>query len=99
MKKMFIFKFIIILFFFIIIMLCGPSTFAAEVLGITDGMIYNIENKASGKNLNVNLAQDANGTNVIQWSDDGSIEQKFRVVYYSNYDSYKIYAMCSDKRF
>ena len=37
-----------------------------------------------------------NGTNVIQWTNDGSIEQKFRLVYNSR-DSYKLHAMCSSK--
>lgn len=55
--------------------------------------IYLIKNKASGKYLNVNLGTDANGTNVIQWSYDGSIEQKWRIVNTSN--GFKIYAMCS----
>lgn len=80
----------------------NKSLLAAETSGITDGIIYNIVNKASGKNLNVNLGTDANGTNVIQWTNDGSQEQKFRVVYYSTMgsttvDAYKIYAMCSSK--
>jgi len=65
-------------------------------------MLYNIVNKASGKNLNVNLGTDANGTNVIQWTNDGSQEQKFRVVYYpamgsTAVDAYKLFAMCSSK--
>ncbi|MCL2859731.1 MAG: RICIN domain-containing protein, partial [Oscillospiraceae bacterium] len=65
-------------------------------------MLYNIVNKASGKNLNVNLGTDANGTNVIQWTNDGSQEQKFRLVYIgtigsASVDSYKIFAMCSAK--
>lgn len=49
----------------------------------------------SGKYLNVHYGVDANGTNVYQWSYDGSTEQKFKVVYSSSTDSYKIYAMCS----
>ena len=38
---------------------------------------------------------DANGTNVYQYTKDGSVEQKFKVVYDSSTDSYKLYAMCS----
>ena len=61
--------------------------------GVPETGIYLIKNKASGKYLNVNLGTDANGTNVIQWSYDGSIEQKWRIVKTSS--GYKIYAMCS----
>lgn len=59
--------------------------------------IFNIKNKASGKYLNVNLAQDANGTNVIQWTSDGSKEQKWRIDYTLGSDGYdyRLYAMCS----
>ncbi len=60
---------------------------------IPEAGIYLIKNKASGKYLNVNLGTDANGTNVIQWSYDGSIEQKWRIV--KNGSEYKFYAMCS----
>lgn len=47
--------------------------------GINTNSVYNIKNKASGKYLNVNLGKDANGTNVNQWTKDGSIEQQWRV--------------------
>ena len=62
---------------------------------MVSGGIYNIRNMDSGKYLNVHYGVDANGTNVYQWSYDGSTEQKFKVVYSSSTDSYKIYAMCS----
>lgn len=64
---------------------------------VDNGRLYNIVNKGSGKYLNVNNGTDANGTNVIQWSPDGSIEQIFRPVYYSSKGAFRIYAMCSDK--
>ena len=92
--------FILVLLVFILILLGNTSVFAVETLLITNGMIYNIKNYASGKYLNVNLGTDANGTNVIQWTKDGSEEQKFRVVYYNrkgNEDAYRIYPMCSSK--
>ena len=61
---------------------------------MVSGGIYNIRNIDSGKYLNVHYGVDANGTNVYQWSYDGSTEQKFKVVYFSSTDSYKIYAIC-----
>ena len=63
------------------------------VMSMLEPGIYLIKNKASGKYLNVNLGTDANGTNVIQWSYDGSIEQKWKVVEVNG--KYKLYAMCS----
>ena len=89
--------FILLFVFLAIFLFDAKETFASETPGITAGMIYNIKNVNSGKYLNVNLGTDANGTNVIQWSGDGSIEQKFRVVYYSDRDAYRIYPMCSEK--
>lgn len=70
------------------------TTYAAAS-GISSGMVYNIKNVGSGKYLNVHYGVDANATNVYQWTADGSTEQKFKVVYSSETDSYKIYAMCS----
>lgn len=67
----------------------------SQASGLVSGGIYNIRNMDSGKYLNVHYGVDANGTNVYQWSYDGSTEQKFKVVYSSSTDSYKIYAMCS----
>lgn len=62
---------------------------------ITSGTVYNIVNANSGKYLNVHYGYDSNGTNVYQWTADGSDEQQFKVVYDSATASYKIYAMCS----
>lgn len=89
--------FILAFLVFILILLGSEPVFATDAVRITDGIIYNIRNNASGKCLNVNLGTDANGTNVIQWTKDGSQEQKFRVVYYENEAAYRIYAMCSSK--
>ncbi len=71
-----------------------------ELLGtptntIISGTVYNIVNANSGKYLNVHYGYDSNGTNVYQWTADGSDEQQFKVVYDSATASYKIYAMCS----
>ena len=67
----------------------------AQTSGIVSGGVYRIKNVASGKYMNVDYGTDANGTNIYQWTGDGSTEQKFRVVYYSSTDSYMFYAMCS----
>lgn len=67
----------------------------AATAGILSGAIYRIKNVGSGKYLNIHNGIDANGTNAYQWNFDGSIEQKFKVVYSVSSDSYKFYAMCS----
>lgn len=67
----------------------------AQTSGIISGAIYRIKNVASGKYMNVDYGIDANGTNIYQWTGDGSTEQKFKVVYSSTTDSYMLYAMCS----
>lgn len=96
-------KYILIIFIFLLLTILyfgDNQVLAAESGRIINGMIYNIKNVNSGKYLNVNLATDANGTNVNQWTGDGSQEQKFRVVYYNRYgneDAYRIYPMCSSK--
>ena len=67
----------------------------AQTTGIINSGIYRIKNVASGKYMNVDYGIDANGTNIYQWTGDGSTEQKFKVVYSSSTDSYMFYAMCS----
>ena len=67
----------------------------ATTAGVSSGAVYRIKNVGSGKYLNVHYGIDANGTNVYQWSYDGSTEQKFRIMYSSSSNSYKIYPMCS----
>lgn len=63
--------------------------------GIVSGGIYNIKNNDTGKSLNVHYGVDADGTNEYQWSYDGSMEQKLKVVYRSSTQSDLLYAMCS----
>lgn len=63
--------------------------------GIISGYIYNIKNVNSGKYLNVHNGVDADGTNIYQWTKDGSTEQNFKVIYCPSTDSYTFYAMCS----
>lgn len=80
---------------FFIIIQWNNLVCAAQTSGLTNGSVYNLTNKASGKSLNVNYASDANGTNVNQYTKDGSTEQFFKLVYNASSDSYKLYAMCS----
>lgn len=63
--------------------------------GIISGGIYRIKNVASGKYMNVDYGIDADGTNIYQWTGDGSTEQKWKIVYSSSTDSYLLYSMCS----
>jgi len=79
----------------ILVLSMAPSLLAAQTPGLTNGAIYNIKNRNSGKYLNVNSGTDANGTNVIQWTKDGSVEQKFKLEYLSSPDSYRLRAVCS----
>lgn len=90
---------ILILFFGIIILLNSRPVMAAATSGITNNYTYNIKNKNSGKYMNVNYGTDANGTNVNQFTNDGSIEQKFCVSYLFWADAYAFYPLCSDEGF
>lgn len=75
------------------------STNAAEPRiqngSIIDNGVYRIKNVNSGKYLNAHYGVDANGTNVYQWTADGSTEQKWRVSYNLATDAYHVYSMCS----
>lgn len=95
MKKKLFWSIAILFFTFIILTQWNNSVYAAETSGLTNGSVYNLMNKASGKCLNVNYGTDENGTNVNQYTKDGTIEQRFKLVYNSSRDSYKLYAMCS----
>lgn len=64
------------------------------VTTLQNNTVYKIRNKETGKYLNVNYGTDANGTNVTQFTGDGSIEQKWKAVKNSD-GSWKFYAMCS----
>lgn len=87
--------FFLMLFLIMSIMMSNKTVFAAQTSGLNNNKVYHIINKASGKCINVNYGTDANGTNVNQYTKDGSIEQYFKLVYNSSRDSYKLYAMCS----
>lgn len=68
---------------------------AAELAGYRDEAVVRFKNVGSGKYLNVHYGNDSNNTNVYQWSDDGSVEQTFRLRYNVEEDCYLIGAMCS----
>lgn len=74
----------------------SPPISYAMTTGITNGAVYNLRNVASGKYLNVYGGGNTNGTNVIQWTADGSNEQKFKVVYDSGSDSYRFFPLSSN---
>lgn len=95
MNKRILLKIILLCFFLFMVAQYNNLVCAAQTSGLTSGYIYNLTNKASGKCLNVNYGTDANGTNVNQYTKDGSVEQFFKLVYNSSRDSYKLFAMCS----
>ncbi|MGN1411041.1 MAG: RICIN domain-containing protein [Oscillospiraceae bacterium] len=66
------------------------------VTPFVSGQICTIQNVGSGKYLNVDYGIDANGTNVYQWTGDGSTEQKFNMDFLSDSSCYRIRTMCSD---
>lgn len=72
---------------------------AAQATGITNEGVYKITNVASGKCINLDYGYDEDGTNIYQWTDDGSVEQKFKVVYDASYNNnnggYRFYAKSS----
>lgn len=72
----------------------AASVESRAVTSLQSGKVYRIRNKETGKYLNVNYGTDANGTNVTQFTGDGSIEQKWKAVQNSN-GTWKFYAMCS----
>lgn len=74
---------------------CAAPAADPAAAGLTSGGVYHIRNKNSGKYLNVNLGRDADKTNVIQWTKDGSVEQRFLLEYAGASDSYRLRAMCS----
>lgn len=88
----------VILLFVIMLIMTGKTVFAADTAGLTNYYVYNIINRNSGKYLNVNYGTDANGTNVNQYTGDGSPEQKFTLHWWKGDGIYKIYPLCSDSR-
>ena len=80
----------------IFIALCmSPAAYSAQSPEIINGGQYNVRNRSSGKYLNVNAGRDANGTNVMQWTKDGSIDQRFKAEYLPSADAYLLRAVCS----
>lgn len=71
----------------------GSSVATDPSDGVISTGVYNIKNKQSLKYLNVDYGIDVNGTNVYQWSRDGSTEQRFKINNDGSY--YRIFAMCS----
>ncbi|MBR3534203.1 MAG: C39 family peptidase [Oscillospiraceae bacterium] len=71
----------------------SPSPSSNAESSVTSGQVYNIVNCMSRKYLNVDYGKDADGTNIYQWTSDGSTEQKFKAV--SASDAWKLLAMCS----
>ncbi|MBP0978454.1 MAG: C39 family peptidase [Oscillospiraceae bacterium] len=71
----------------------SPSPSSNAESSVTSGQVYNIVNCMSRKYLNVDYGKDADGTNIYQWTSDGSTEQKFKAV--ASSDAWKLLAMCS----
>ena len=73
----------------------GSITPRAESPNIVNDGVYLIKNVASGKYLNLHYGNDADGTNIYQWTKDGSTEQKWRISYNYATQAYQIYSMSS----
>lgn len=71
------------------------SNGSTYVTPFADGTVCTIRNVGSGKYLNVDYGADEDGTNVYQWSGDGSTEQTFRMDLLSSGACYRVRAMCS----
>ncbi|MBQ6718015.1 MAG: RICIN domain-containing protein [Clostridia bacterium] len=67
----------------------------AETPSIVNNGVYRIKNVGSGKYLNLHYGVDADGTNIYQWTYDGSTEQKWRISYNYATQAYQIYSMSS----
>lgn len=70
--------------------------FAIEAATVFENSVYNIKNVNSGMMLDVANGTDANGTNVWQYTADGTNAQKWKMVYDTAGDFYYIKAMISD---
>jgi uncharacterized protein YvpB len=68
---------------------------SAETEGVNSGSVYRLRNAESGLYMTVSDGKDANGTNLIQAEADGTTAQQFRIVYDTESNSYRLYAMCS----
>lgn len=69
--------------------------YSGEVPDVVSGNIYRLRNSGSGLYLTVADGKNENGTNVIQKSADDSLSQQFKILYYSDSNSYKLLPMCS----
>ncbi len=99
MNKKILLKITLLCFAFLYVIQWNNVVCATQTTGLTNQYTYNIRNKNSGKCINVNYGTDANGTNVNQYTADGSLEQKFAIEYSSSKDAYKLYAYCSERSF
>jgi hypothetical protein len=64
--------------------------------GLEDGGVYSFKNKASNQYLSVQGGANSNGTNVCLSSDDSlGRAQAFRLAYESDYECFRIGAICS----
>lgn len=97
MNKRILFRIILLCFAFFIVSQFNNLVCAADTPGLTNRYLYNIRNRNSGKYLNVNYGTDANGTNVNQYTKDGSDEQKFTLDIMGD-QTYKLYAFCTKER-
>lgn len=77
----------VLTFLFLLICSIGVVVSATQATELTNGKIYKITNVGSGKCINVHNNFDENGVNVYQWSDDGSVEQTFKLEYDSTYNN------------
>jgi len=69
--------------------------FAIEAATVFENGVYNIKNVNSGMMLDVANGTNANGTNVWQYTPDGTNAQKWKMVYDTAGDFYYIKAMIS----
>ena len=70
------------------------SADTTDVLGINNGSQYYIRNKATGQYLDVQKAEDSNGTNVIVYNFKGESNQKWKLERISS-STYKFETLCS----
>ena len=71
------------------------NAFKGETDGVESGGVYRIKNAGSGLYLTVAGGSDANGANLIQSANNGTLSQQFRINYDSATNSYRLYTMVS----
>ncbi|MGN1224386.1 MAG: RICIN domain-containing protein, partial [Ruminococcus sp.] len=77
------------------VVLHSTSQSKTETPGVTNGGVYRLRNAGSGLYLTVANGMDADGTNLIQDTANGTASQKFRISYDTSSNTYRLYAMCS----